>query len=82
LLVAVIAGVLGALIRGLAHPLVLLGFAAFGAILGAFAWGLTAYEQEHTSPDAHEDDHQPSGLGWLWHRHAASFARLPLTPWI
>ena len=91
LIVVVLAGSLGALIEGVAHPIALLGFAVLGAVLGAYAWSVVAYEHEHTSPQMSgpaelpagpEAERRPSGLGWLWRKHAASFARLPLSPWI
>ncbi|HEX6116236.1 MAG TPA: hypothetical protein VFY99_04000 [Solirubrobacterales bacterium] len=46
-LVALPAALLGALIRELAHPAVILAFVLFGAVLGAYAWGVVAYERDH-----------------------------------
>jgi anti-sigma factor RsiW len=49
-LVLGIAAVLGGLIEGLAAPAVLVGFAAAGAIFGAFAWGAVAYDRRSRPP--------------------------------
>jgi uncharacterized protein YcfJ len=51
-LVALLAGLLGELVRGLAHPVVLIGFAFAGAVLGAYASGIVSleYRSEDTRP--------------------------------
>lgn len=49
-LVALLAGLLGEFVRGLAHPAILIGFAVAGAVLGAYASGILAYE-EHREID-------------------------------
>ena len=49
-LVGLLAGALGELLRDLAHPAVLIAFILFGAVLGAFAWGAVAYERDRELP--------------------------------
>jgi hypothetical protein len=46
-LVALIAGALGEALRDLASPGIMVGFIALGAVLGAYAWGIVAYQREH-----------------------------------
>lgn len=48
--VLVVAGTLGRLIEGAADPVVLIGFAAAGAIFGVLAWGAVAHDRRHYPP--------------------------------
>ncbi len=98
-LVAILAVIVGELLRELAHPAVIGVFALFGAILGAYAAGAVAYDRERAAqeptagypegafaePEAEgtaADEPPEDGLVWLARRRAASFLKLPLTPWI
>ena len=48
--VLAIAGTLSRLIEEVASPLVLIGFAAAGAVFGALAWGAVAYDRRNYPP--------------------------------